>query len=416
MSIQNAEAAANLTLSTSFTSADPARANAYMDQAGTWNGTSEVTNSTTNGDRFRLTIQNTGAGVTDAFDVGITISLPTGFRLPNTASTPVTVTSPTCNTTTGVTDYTPINASQSGTTINFNIPNNRNIPAGCTYVFTFGITTRNSSPFPAPGARNLTYNVAYDDGGPGLLATTVQTVQVNPGVMALTKTALTAVATNGNTVDFRIDIRNTGTGGAFAALLTDTISANFTGLTFVSFNAFNNTTNAPVAMPTVTVVSATQRRFTYIPPNVRIEVVVRTTATVNPTATTCPVFINDATVVQRTTQSSSNFASVEYNLPNSLQLTHNMATSYCELCGIGTIRLRAANAGGISLVNISITENLMASGLTYVPGSTQISLNGGPAVAAGNPVVSGANSQILTWTSAQIPALNQLDSPYATAP
>jgi uncharacterized repeat protein (TIGR01451 family)/fimbrial isopeptide formation D2 family protein len=420
LSPQIVEAAASLTLSTSFQSVDPARANTYMDQAGTWNGTTEVTNG--NADIFTLRVANAGAPATDAFDLGITVTLPSGFRLPDIVApinNPVTVTSPTgCNTNAGVTNFTGLNATQAGATVNFNIPANRNIPLGCTYDFSFRLTTRNAAPFPAAGANNITYAVTYNDGGPTLNTSSAQTVQVNPAVMALTKTALTTSAANGDTVNFRIDIRNTGTGGAFAALLTDTLSANLTGLTFTSFNAFNNTTNAPVAMPTVVVVSATQRRFVYIPPNVRIEVGVQATASVNPTSTTCPVMTNNAQVVQRTTQSSSNFATVDYNLPNSLTLTYDLANSYCELCGVGTIRLTAANTGGIALTNVNVVQDLMASGLTYVPGSTRISLNNpaGAGVVASDPVLSGANNQILTWTPTQIPSLNQLDSPYDTTP
>jgi large repetitive protein len=418
--VENVLAVANLNLSTSFSSTDPARVN-YMDQAGTWDGSAEVTNSTTIGDRFTLRIDNTAGGTTTAFDIDITIALPTGFRLPNTGSTPVIVTTPSpgCNATTGQTDYTPLTASQSGSAVNFNIPNNRNIPAGCIYDFEFGLTTRNSSPFPTGGANNITYTVDYDDGGPGLQVPIVQIVQVNPGLLALTKTALTPVATNGSTVDFRIDIRNNGTGGTFNVVLTDTISANFTGVTFTSFQAFDDTTNAPLPVPGGTLIAANQYRFNFVPANMRIEVTVRTTATVNPLATTCPVMINDAESVQRTTQSSSNFASVDFNLPNSLQLTYE-ATSYCELCGIGEVRLLVANAGGISLTNVNIVSDLLASGLTYA-GTTQIELSfdgttfGAP-IAANGPVLSGANNQILTWSPAEIAQLNQLDSPFAALP
>ena len=418
--VENASAVASLNLSTSFVPVDSARAN-YMDQAGTWNGSAEVTNSTINGDRFTLRIDNTAVGTTTAFDVDITLALPTGFRLPNTGSTPVTVTSPNgCNTTTGQTDYTPLTAGQSGLTVNFNIPNNRNIPAGCIYDFEFGLTTRDSSPFPNGGANNFTYTVDYDDGGPGLQTPTVQTVQINPGVLALTKTAITSVATNGSAVDFRIDIRNTGTGGAFQVVLTDTFpSTNFVGVTFTSFNAFDDTTNAPLPVPAGSLTAANQYTFNYIPPNMRIEVGMRTTASVNPLATTCPVMVNDAESVQRTTQSSSNFASVDFNLPNSLQLTYE-ASSYCELCSTGVVQLTVANAGGLSLTNISIVSDLLASGLTYA-GSTQIALSfdgttfGAP-IAANDPVLSGGSNQILTWSPAEISQLAQLDSPFATSP
>ena len=418
--VENVWAIANLNLSTSFTSADVARANSYMDQAGTWNGANEVTNSTSNGDRFTLRVQN--SGTTAAFDLDITLALPNGFRLPNTGSTPVTVTSPNgCNTTTGATDFTPLNADQSGLSVDFNIPNNRNIPVGCIYDFEFGVTARNSAPFPNPGINNFTYNVRYDDGGPALNENIIQPVQVNAAVMALTKTALVPVATNGAQVDFRIDIRNTGTGGAFSAILTDTLSANFTGVSFISFLAFDDTTNAPLPVPSGTAIGSNQYRFNYIPPNMRIEVVMRTTATVNPTSTVCPVLINDASIVQRTTQSASNFATVEYDLPGSLTLTHE-PVSYCELCGTGEVRLTVANTGGIALENILVREDFLGSGLIYVNGSTQVSLDGGAltALPGVNPTAISATEyewdfdQIYTALALSTPA--RLDSPFAVAP
>jgi uncharacterized repeat protein (TIGR01451 family)/fimbrial isopeptide formation D2 family protein len=453
---KNVEAAANLSFSTAFVPVEAARntpavPTAYMTQAGTWNGTTEVTNSLTNGDRFTLVVSNTGVGVTDALNVVITVTLPSGFRLPNTTSTPVTVASSAgCLATAGAIRGDPVNlpsnilnASQSLLTVNFNIPTNADtIPAGCTYTFEFGLTTRNSSPFPVGGTNNIIYNLAYDNVGPvaATPATTVQQVLVRTAALALTKTALTPVATNGSTVDFSIDIRNpldtsnpqdTG-GGAFRVTLTDTFSlpTNFSNLVFVSYRAFNDTTGVEITpLPAYlipTVVSANQRRVVYLPPDVRLEFIVRADVNVTPTATTCPVLVNDAIATQRGPQTSSHFASVDYNLPDALQLTHDLTNSYCELCGVGEIRLTAANAGGITLENISVTEELLASGLVYVPDSTRVSINGGPITAlpgvnpapAPPPAVNG-----LVWSlNAIYAALSlpstpaQMDSPYDTTP
>ncbi len=417
LSVENANAVANLNASTSFTSADPARANASMDAAGTWNGATDVTNST--GDRFTLTIQNTAGGavgVDSAFDIDISASVPAGFRLPQSPIAISVTDSPgVCTNINGVTATQPGGA---GNNIIFNIANNTNIAPGCTYNFNLPLTTDDAAPFAPTGLRSVSFDFSYNainnNGGTQVNVPSTQNIQVNPGNVALTKNSLTPIAANGQIVDFRVDILSAGSGGIFDVVFTDTLSANLTSLSFISLAAFDNTTNNPVAVPVNSAGPlSNQITFEYIPANIRVEVGVRSIATVNPTDTNCPDMTNDGTAVERTGISASDFATVDFNLANSLQLTHDLANSFCELCGTGTIRLMAQNAGGISLTNINLTEDLLATGLTYVPGSTQISINGAPAVAAGNPIVSGANNQILNWTPAQIPQLAQLDSPFA---
>ncbi|MCW8934372.1 MAG: hypothetical protein OQK98_06585 [Gammaproteobacteria bacterium] len=417
MSVKNVYAVANITASTSFVSADAARANASMDAAGTWNGSADVTNST--GDTFTLSIENTagGAAVDDsAFDIDLSANVPAGFRLPTSPMAVSVTDSPgTCSNINGVTATQPGGA---GNPVNFNIANNTNIAPGCTYNFILGLTTDDSAPFAASGLQSVgfafTYNSINNVGGSQVNVPATQNIQVNPGNIALTKTSLTPIAANGQLVDFRVDLLSADTGGVFDVVFTDTLSANLNNLSFISLAAFDNTTNNPVAIPPNTPGPlSNQITFSYIPSNVRIEIGVRSTATVNPTDTNCPDMTNDGTAVERTGISASDFATVDFNLANSLQLTHDLVNSFCELCGVGTVRLTAQNAGGISLVNINLTEDLLASGLTYVAGSTQISIDGAAPIPAGNPIVSGANNQILNWTPAQIPQLGQLDSPFA---
>ena len=412
--IENAQAVSNFTFNSSFTPADASRTG--MDVAGSWNGATEVTD--TSGDSFSFSFRNTGPDT--AFDFDINLNVPAGFRVPAAIlSNPNAI---------NLTSLTPgqcpsinnIDVSQAGTgsPVNFAIANNTNIPANCEYSFSIGLTTAATV---ATGANTVSLNVDYNqinnNFGSRQTATTSQAVQVNPGNPALTKTAITTAAANGQNVDFTVAIANAGSGGLFDVVLTDTLSANLTGLNFISFNAFDNTTNNPVALPPGAAgPGANQYTFEYIPANVRIEIGVRATATVNPTDTTCPNMTNDATVVDRTGLTSSDFATVDFNLANSLQLTHDLANSFCELCGTGEIRLTVQNTGGLSIENINLQENLMASGLTYVAGTTQISIDGAAAVAAGNPLVSGTNNEILTWTSSQIPELAQLDSPYDATP
>jgi uncharacterized repeat protein (TIGR01451 family)/fimbrial isopeptide formation D2 family protein len=97
------------------------------------------------------------------------------------------------------------------------------------------------------------------------------------------------------------------------------------------------------------------------------------------------------------------------------------SVSYCELCGYGYVTIIITNpyVGSpaldvTSMVGMTVVENLQSSGLTYFPGATipyaamQYSVNGGAYVAGGAPSISGANGSVLTWTGAQINALNSL--------
>jgi uncharacterized repeat protein (TIGR01451 family) len=98
--------------------------------------------------------------------------------------------------------------------------------------------------------------------------------------------------------------------------------------------------------------------------------------------------------------------SVPPNCPASLAtaaiIDHDLAVSFCELCGPGTIRLEIENpfrrSDDADFSDIVVTEDLLASGLTYVPGTTRfigVNVATPPAV---EPSVSGANGSVLTWT------------------
>ncbi len=94
-------------------------------------------------------------------------------------------------------------------------------------------------------------------------------------------------------------------------------------------------------------------------------------------------------------------------------LTASPATSnsYCELCGTGYITIVISNPydEDTDMTNMTVEENLGTSGLTYA-GAVQAWVNGVPVVGPSGPVVSGANNQILTWTSTEIAALGSLSA------
>ena len=83
-------------------------------------------------------------------------------------------------------------------------------------------------------------------------------------------------------------------------------------------------------------------------------------------------------------------------------IDHNFSVSFCELCGVGTVRLDIENPyrddDDVDFSDLVVTENLLASGLTYVAGTTRFSTSNVPTPPVVEPVVSGADGQTLTWT------------------
>ncbi|MGD8594891.1 MAG: hypothetical protein PVF82_18840, partial [Gammaproteobacteria bacterium] len=81
-------------------------------------------------------------------------------------------------------------------------------------------------------------------------------------------------------------------------------------------------------------------------------------------------------------------------------ITHRTSVSYCELCGTGQITIRftyPSNSNDPDLTNLVMTENLGASGLTYIPGTTSFNARYGADPASFEPTVSGPNGSVITW-------------------
>ena len=90
------------------------------------------------------------------------------------------------------------------------------------------------------------------------------------------------------------------------------------------------------------------------------------------------------------------------NLATANLIDHDFSVSFCELCAVGTVRIEIENPfrnnDDADFSDIVITENLLASGLTYVPGSTRFIGSGVAAPPVVQPVVSGPSGSVLTWT------------------
>jgi len=83
-------------------------------------------------------------------------------------------------------------------------------------------------------------------------------------------------------------------------------------------------------------------------------------------------------------------------------VAHDFSVSFCELCSVGTVRIVVENPfapqDDVDFSAIVVQENLRDSGLTYVPGSTDFSGTNVFVPADVEPVVSGTDDEVLTWT------------------
>lgn len=95
---------------------------------------------------------------------------------------------------------------------------------------------------------------------------------------------------------------------------------------------------------------------------------------------------------------------------DTLEINH-LSSSYCELCGNGEITLAVINQDTVEVSNIIVVEDLQATGLTYVPGSTTVSIDGGAfrpiadvAPSAGNEGFGVTAGTTITWDFTRLAA------------
>ncbi len=365
---ENAFAVANLSLNTGFTSADPARGNAYMDAGGTWNGAAEVTNTT--GDQFVLTVENLAGGLPaddSAFDVSISVDVQSGFRLPTSPFNVGVTASAACNALVGVT------ATQVGDAITFNLPANTDILPGCRYDFAFGLTTDDVAPSVAAGSYAVDFNVSYNevDNDPASSQTRTDTrnIDVRSGDVAVLKTAVTPLAGDGDTVEFTVSILGAGQGGIFDVVLTDVLAPDLTNLII----------NAPASPPGSPGPAANQYTIDYIAPGQQVDVQILATVAVDPNATSCPVLQNDVSVVERLGATSSFFDAVPFDLQNPyLDYTPpNISIPFgaggvnvtvpVQNTGTGVAKNISLNAANLAVYNVTV-DNASSPNWSYAGG------------------------------------------------
>ena len=303
----NAIADASLVTSSAFSTADATRSNTYMDSAGTWNGANEVTNTT--GDTFDFAIANApGVPIDDtAFDLAISIDVGSNFRLPTSPFAVTVVESPLCPVFPAI---TATQAGGAGTTITLNTPPDTDIPPGCTYTFTLGLTADDVLPSVTDGFYDINFDISYNVDDDDITTQTRQTqthnVEVRTGELALLKTAITPLAGDGDLVEFTVSLLGAGDGGIFDVVLTDILSANLTGLIIVP----------PANPPGSPGPAANQYTFDYIAEGEVVDVTIRATVSVDPNAVSCPVLLNTADAIDRTGTTSNFFDTVPFDLLN----------------------------------------------------------------------------------------------------
>lgn len=430
----------SITATTSFTPADPARNSPpYMDSGGVWNGSAEVTDTT--GDTFSITLGNDAAGTPNplvndvAFDIALTLSVPTGFRLP---VSPFTVTTAASGGDPGAGNCVApgggsITAAQPGgvgTSIIFNFPANTNLPgqgAGaqpCRYTLTFGLTTTNVAPFVAAGTRTLNYSFRYNetDDTPASEQTTSasQGITVRRGDVIVTKTAVPNPAdpngayADGETAEWTVSVFNNGAGGTFAVVMTDTPNANFDLGTLQII---------PPASPPGTPQGADQYLLNYLEPGEQVDITVRAQLAVPSTATSCPDLRNDVSVIDRLQNTSSAFASVvldlqdpllDYTPPNFAITFGTPTTVSFPVNNTGTgaarnVQLAVPGLSGVTISNVSAEWIYDAFAATFIyVGADGVQSSGDEIIPAGgssplqfDAVVSSCldpAGSFLTWT------------------
>jgi len=385
--VKNVYAVANLNLSTNFQSVDGTRA--YMDSAGTWDTVNnrEATNNNPfavagfpdGGDTFQLIIDNVaGTGnVNRAFDLAISVDLPVTneIRLPQLNNFPVPVGATSISGGSTCSALNNVRASQAGKTVNFSFGALDIISPDCRYVFNLGLTTNNVVSYgvacdPADAACDVRFNIAYNEvnNTPPLQNRSItHQADVNAGVLSLNKSGNTLLAVDGTAVNYDIDIENQGDGGLFNVTLTDTDSIHF---------LLGQLTIAPPFVPpdTQPAPGANTYTFNYLSANQLTTVVASGLADINPDALSCNI-LNSAGVIDRTgVVTASDSGSILYDVSNLLTIDHD-ASSYCELCGQGEVFIDVTNIGGITLNNVTVTEDLnqsvLGSGLSVVTGSVE---------------------------------------------
>ncbi|MGZ0707440.1 isopeptide-forming domain-containing fimbrial protein [Coraliomargarita sp. W4R53] len=225
--------AANFTTSQTFAPADATRGN-YMDRAGVWNGSADVTSTT--GDTFTALITNDGS---TAYDLSVEVELPAGFSYVNASASVSTV---------GVASPA-VTASQSGTTLTFTLASGEFdlTGGGDSIEIDYGLVAADSV---VGGTYQINYSYIYGDDENDASPTTVtsaQNVLVQAGDSVLSLGPSTQLAGVGEIATWEVTVTNSGFGGLFDVEIDQSDlfgNASFTGVSTTQTSPVNAATES----------------------------------------------------------------------------------------------------------------------------------------------------------------------------
>ncbi|MCC6414645.1 MAG: DUF11 domain-containing protein [Opitutaceae bacterium] len=357
--------------SPSFTAAGGV-ARTYMDVGGVWNGTA----SDANGDRFSITLRNSGS--TGAFNLAPTVTLPANFT--RIGSVQVSVSS----------GATP-SVSASGSTGTFSLvtgSGNYELPAGATITYTFGLRAEN-------GVVGGTYQVGYGwtwadtNGGPAVPAvTTQQNIIAREGAYVVENSpAKLALKVNESGV-YTYTITNTGLGGLFNLQFTELTGSSWT---FQSFGALT-VTPGTLASGTAAAGGSTVS-IPYLAPGAKLAI------PVTGQVTDCFDIKNNFRVQHAVAAAQDYYTPVELNLQSPLVdfTLPNITLSYATPVAVNIPIQNTGNGAAASLKlatnlnTFALTVSNVAAGWSYNAGTGLFTYN------TGSGLLANAASTTLTF-------------------
>jgi len=112
--------------------------------------------------------------------------------------------------------------------------------------------------------------------------------------------------------------------------------------------------------------------------------------------------------------SAASASSPTYQEPTvKLQATQDTSSSYCDLCSAGEIALEVENTGAGKLFNIVVRQNIGSAGLSYVPGSTEVSINDGAFATFINDdpqITTDGGDTVLVWSATGLTSGSAFDT------